>query len=67
MKTPLKLKIICHLQCLQRERKMKKQFRKNKNNIGYKKPTKTGRKNWLIKKHRHINTDICVSVIHLEK
>lgn len=64
MKRTLKLKIICHLQTLQRERKMKKQFRKNKNKIGHKKPTKTGRKNWWIKrcKHRH-----CMSVIHLEK
>lgn len=30
MKTPLKLKIICHLQSLQRERKMEKELRKIK-------------------------------------
>lgn len=50
MKTPLKPKIICSLQSLQRERKMKKQLRKNKNKIGHKKPTKTGRKSWWIKR-----------------
>lgn len=58
MKTPLKLKIICSLQSLQRERKMK-QFRKNKNKIGHKKPIKTGRKNWWIKRCKCRHLSVC--------